>query len=152
MNSEPDPKLVAQIDAALKNLPTAQAPPSLIRHVLATIEARQAQPWWRSSWWHWPITAKAAFAILAVALAAVLSGGGFVLSENAVLYSKQWMSNWSVDGFHFASLDSLSNAGYLVWTQAMQPLLHYGLVAAGLLYLVCVGLGTACFRFAVKHA
>jgi hypothetical protein len=151
MNSESDPKLASQIDAALKSMPLSQAPPSLLPAVLARIEARSRQPWWRLSWWNWPMPARAAFAGLAVILAAVLSGGGFALSEKTVTYSKSWTDHLVMADFQPAFVDPLWKAGHLVCTE-MLPLLHYGAIAAGVLYLICLGLGTACFRFAVKHA
>jgi hypothetical protein len=151
MNVEPDPKLAAQVDQALKRLPDLKAPSSLLRHVLSAIEAQSALPWWRRSWWNWPMSAKAAFAVVTTVLAALLSGGGYVLSEGATVYSKQWTDRLPAADLQAPSFDSLWNAVHLL-AQSFQPLFHYAAFAGVLLYLVCIGLGTACFRFAVKHA
>ena len=151
MNFEPDPKLTSQLDAALKKLPDAKAPPSLLRQVLSAIETQNALPWWRRSWWNWPATAKTAFAVITTALAVMLSGGGFVLSEGATTYSKQWTERLAVADVHGTFLDSVLNAVHVLG-HAFQPLVHYAVIAGVILYLACIGLGTACFRFAVKHA
>ena len=152
MNSEPDPKLATQIDAALKGLPDSPAPSSLAHRVLAAIETRRAAPWWRRSWWEWPLAARVAFAVLAAGFAAILSGGGYVLSEGATAYSREWTERLVAADLHPSSFDPLWNAGQLLWAQAIQPLFHYAAVVTVVLYLICIGLGTACFRFAVKPA
>jgi len=152
MNPEPDHQLDAQIDAALKSLPTLKAPPSFIRSVLARLEEQRQVPWWRRSWWEWPVAAKAAFAVLTLVLAAFLSGGGFILTEGAEAYSRQFAGRFTTSAFQTESVASLWNAGQLLWNQALHPLLHQAAIAALVLYLICVGLGTACYRFATKHA
>jgi hypothetical protein len=151
MSFEPDPKLASQIGEALKKLPDLKAPSSLVRQVLSAIDARNALPWWRRSWWNWPTAAKAAFAVITAILAAILSGGGYVLSESATVYSTQWKERLATTDLHVATFDSLWNAGNLL-VQAFLPLFHYAAFAGVILYLLCIGLGTACFRFAVKHA
>lgn len=151
MIPEPDPKLASQLDAALKKLPDAKAPPSLVWQVLLAIEAQDALPWWRRSWWNWPMPAKAAFAVITTVLAAILSGGGYVLSEGATAYSRHWTEKLAMPDLHATFFESVFNAAQVL-SQSFQPLLHYAAFAGVILYLLCIGLGTACFRFAVKHA
>ena len=143
-----DHQLEKLIDDELKKLPAVTAPPGLLRDVLARLEARAAAPWWQRAWWQWPATAQAAFIILALTLVAAVTTGGALLNEQASL----WMQTLSTQASGFTNpwsvLAPLSDAGLLLWETAAQPLLLYGLVAAGVLYLACLGLGTMVFRVA----
>ena len=72
MNS-PDPKQQrweASLDAALKNLPPRRAPVSLENRGLAAIAVREARPWWRKSYSHWPLAMRLVFLVATAALAA----------------------------------------------------------------------------------
>jgi len=65
-------KLEQLIHQTLRALPDRKAPRSLESRVLAGIAARQALPWWRQSFVHWPLPVRAAFFVLAGGLAAGL--------------------------------------------------------------------------------
>ena len=65
-------KLEHLIHQTLRALPDRKAPRSLESRVLAGIAARQALPWWRQSFVHWPLPVRAAFFVLAGGLAAGL--------------------------------------------------------------------------------
>ena len=72
MNPPDEQKLEQLIHHTLRALPDRKAPRSLESRVLAGIAARQALPWWRQSFAHWPLAVRAAFLVLAGGLAAGL--------------------------------------------------------------------------------
>jgi hypothetical protein len=60
------------IHQTLRALPERRAPRSLEARVFAAIAARQALPWWRQSFTHWPLAARGAFLVVSAVLAAAL--------------------------------------------------------------------------------
>ena len=95
MKHEFDPKLESLLDAELKNLPLLAAPPSLLANVMSAIAARARLPWWQRAWWDWPLTAKAAFLLLALAIAGAFSGGGIIIDEG-VSHQIKCKAQWRV--------------------------------------------------------
>jgi len=133
------------IHQTLRALPDRRAPHSLEARVLAAIAARQALPWWRQSFAHWPLAARGAFLVLSAVLAAAfvaltlrLSGGvhpdalleqplGFLVQARAVAAG--------IADFGALVLRSIPN----VW--------FYGaLVFVASLYATLFGLGAAAYR------
>lgn len=83
MSSSPDHdrKIERAVHQALRELPARRAPRTLEQRVLAEIERRAALPWWRKSFAHWPVAARAAFLAGCIgAVILVLMGGGWVMS------------------------------------------------------------------------
>jgi len=151
MNSEFDPKLEALMSAELKKLPPVAAPASLLPGVLSAIAARARLPWWQRAWWDWPLTAKAAFLLLALAIVGAFSGGGVMLDEGVSSYSQQVVERFGpVTSLWETVLTILNAVGSLMGTIG-QPLLIYAATLIGLLYLTCLGLGTVCVRYALKR-
>src|SRR5262245_18790950 len=75
-----DQKLEQFIDQALRQQPTLRAPASLQARVLTELARRAALPWWRCSFSHWPMAAKAIFVGACGALIKLaFSGTGWVL-------------------------------------------------------------------------
>ncbi len=151
MDPEFDPKLEALLGAELKKLPPLSAPPSLVPRVMAFLVARQALPWWRRSWWDWPLAAKAAFLLMGIAIAGAFGSGGVLLDQGVVNYSQQVTERLAPAWTLWDSALSLRTAAGLLWDRAAQPLLVTLLIVAGLLYLVCVGVGTAFVRSTLKR-
>ena len=56
------------IHQALRDLPPRRAPHSLEQRVLAELQRRLALPWWRKSFAHWPVLARAGFIMLSAGL------------------------------------------------------------------------------------
>jgi hypothetical protein len=56
------------IDRVCREQPALGAPATLSARVIAEIERRAALPWWRQSFTHWPIPARAAFVAACAAL------------------------------------------------------------------------------------
>jgi hypothetical protein len=75
MNPQDQDRLESSIHRVLRSVPDRRAPAGLQARVLAEIARRQALPWWRKSFAHWPAAIRALFfAGSAVAAAAVASG------------------------------------------------------------------------------
>lgn len=70
MPSKNPQELEQFIDRTLRTLPDRRAPRSLESRVLAAIAAQQHLPWWRQSFVHWPLAARAAFLVFTAVLAA----------------------------------------------------------------------------------
>ena len=151
MPPEIDPHLEALVDEELRQLPPVAAPTTLAPRILAAIQARAAQPWWRRSWWNWPPTAQAAFLLLALAIVSLLAGGSWWLGEDLNAYSQQAAQKLSLLSAFWQSLQALATAVVLLWQKTAQALLVYALVASLVLYLVCLGLGTVFVRFAWRR-
>jgi hypothetical protein len=62
-----DDKLEQLVHQTLCELPLRQAPSTLEARVLAGLQQRTKQ-WWRNSFMHWPLAARAAFVALCVVL------------------------------------------------------------------------------------
>jgi hypothetical protein len=151
MDPDIDSKLESLIDAELKSLPPLTAPASLAPRVMALLAERARLPWWRRAWWEWPLTAKAAFLVIGVVLAGAAGSGGIILDQGLVDYSQDFTSRLPLMTTLRDCVQTLSGALNLIWQKAGQPLLLYALAGVGALYIVCVGLGTACVRYAMKR-
>ena len=151
MEPDIDPKLERLIDAELKKLPFSKAPASLSPRVMAILAARTREPWWQRAWWDWPLAAQFAFLIVALAIAGGFSGGTLVLDHGAATYSQQMTERLAPITGIGETMMTLVNAVGLIWEKAAQPFVLYALVLAGALYLICLGLGTACVRYALKR-
>lgn len=151
MDPEIDPKLETLLGAELKKLPLLSAPTSLVPRVMAILATRQALPWWQRSWWDWPLAAKAAFLLIAVAIAGAFGSGGVLVDQGVVNYSQQMTERLGPASTLWDTAVSLRTAAGHLWAQAAQPLLVTLLIAAGMLYLICVGVGTAFVRSALKR-
>ena len=146
-----DPKLEALLGAELRKLPLLSAPVSLVPRVMAILAARHALPWWQRSWWDWPLAAKAAFLLVAIAIAGLFGGGGVLLDQGVVNYSQQVTERLGPASALWDAAVGLRTAAGLLWSQAAQPLLVTLMIGVGLLYLICVGVGTAFVRSALKR-
>jgi hypothetical protein len=152
MKPEPDPRLEELLGAELKKLPPVAAPASLLPNVMSAIAARARLPWWQRAWWDWPLTAQAAFLLIALAIVGAFSGGGVMLDEGVSNYSQQVVERFGpVTSLWETVLTILNVVGSLV-EKIGQPLFLYGAIFVGLLYLMCLGLGTVCVRYALKRA
>ncbi|MCC6414357.1 MAG: hypothetical protein IT582_00385 [Opitutaceae bacterium] len=141
-NHDPE-KLEKLIHQSLRALPERRAPRSLELRVMAAIEARQALPWWRQSFAHWPQPAKAAFFVLAGALAAVLftlvfrTGAGSASSVTGAL---------DLLAPARRVFNAIADIGAAVF-RGIPPLwLYGGLAFVAAMYAALVGLGATAYR------
>ena len=147
-----DPRLESLIGAELKQLPPIKAPAHFLPGVLSAIAARARLPWWQRAWWDWPLTAKAAFLLLALAIAGAFSGGGVMLDTGFSNYSQQVAERLEPASSLWNTVLTLFNAAGSLVGKIGQPWLLYVAILGGVLYLTCLGLGTVCVRYALKRA
>ena len=146
-----DPDLEAAIHRALCQLPERPAPAQLIPRVLAAMEERTRR-WWRRPWLSWPRPAQAisaSFLFLMISTAGYVShvlSADFEAEPMAGNFLQQFPLLDTLWGFCAALLN-----GLLALLRAEQTWLLYGLVLVLLMYLLCVALGTLCFRMAFNQ-
>jgi hypothetical protein len=119
---------------------------------MSAIAARARLPWWQRAWWDWPLTAQAAFLLIALAIVGAFSGGGVVLDEGVSNYSQQVVERFGPVTSLWETVLTILNVVASLVEKIGQPLLLYGAIFIGLLYLMCLGLGTVCVRYALKRA
>ncbi len=144
---DPDP-LESIIHRTLRALPDRPAPRSLESRVLAEIARRAALPWWRKSFAHWPLGARAVFLVALagvvklVLLGAVWAMAGFDVAQFREAFATQF--TWMEAGLTVvrAIADSCEIIG-----RSIPPLWLYGAVAvvAGT-YAALFGLGAAAYK------
>jgi hypothetical protein len=143
-----DEKLEQLVHRTLRDLPARRAPRSLGQRVLAEIERRAALPWWRKSFAHWPVAARAGFIVLCVGLVMLLLTLGVSLTagfeagqyQQAFAHEFAWME--SGRAIVNALGDFLSIMG-----RNIPPLwLYGGLAFFAAMYAALFGLGAAAYK------
>ena len=153
MSIEPEPNLETSIHRQLRALPEKPAPATLIPRVMAVIEAR-ARQWWRQPWLDWP---RAAQVISSAALLIILGVASWWSYAEGPAMEVEQVPETLLDRFPLVEAiwgfcASLIN-GLLAVVQANQTWVMYGLMIVFLMYLACIGIGTAFFRVAYnKHS
>jgi len=133
------------IHQTLRSLPDRRAPRSLEARVLAAIETRQSLAWWRQSFAHWPLAARAAFLVVTGVLAAALIGlffrSGSTVNPSAVL---------SGPAAFFAHLKSIASGltgfGALLFRSIPVLWIYGGLAFFAAMYAALIGLGATAYR------
>lgn len=148
MNQDFDPKLAAQIDRRLKDLPDLAAPSGLIARTMNTLA--QAEPARQTrAWASWPTAWRAVSLTLALGgLVAVFLGCRSLLPALASV-TLPGLSRWAADAkCLWAALETLGTAVALLAHHFGPWLLPVCLALGVLAYAACVGFGTLLFRFA----
>ena len=145
-NPDPDPNLEAWAWAELKKLPPVPAPATLLPRVLQRLEARARRYWWLRVWWDWPLAAKVASLMLGIALAGSLGGGGLLVDERVAAYAGDITERFTPLAGLWDIATALGRAAVQVWAAVAQPVILTGLALGTVLYLLCLGLGTAVVR------
>lgn len=126
------------LDHALHELPLRQAPPTLESRVLRELARRAALPWWRRSFAHWPLLARAAFLVVCGGLIRVAFLGG--VTAVAGVRSLSWAREIG------AITAAAANLAALLAHTAPPTWVYEGIAACALLYVVLFGLGAAVYR------
>jgi hypothetical protein len=141
-------KLERAIHQTLRALPPRRAPRSLEARVFAELERRAALPWWRQSFAHWPLPARAVFLLVSVALVkltlmtTVWVMGGFDATAFTSAFSTQL--SWAQTGL--SAVRGVTDFAAIIF-RSIPPIWFYGTVAfAAALYAALVGLGAAAYR------
>ncbi len=147
MDRLPPDDLEHRIDRLLRDLPPHHAPASLEDRVLAALAARDARPWWRRSYTHWPAAVQGAF----LAISAVLVALVIVASIAGLRGAGPWVSA-PVDAL-FEQWTQLRSAGAVLaglvgeWLPAVSSFwIYVGLGVGAVSYATLLGLGAAAYR------
>jgi hypothetical protein len=142
----PGERLEQLVDRALHGLPLRRAPATLESRVFAELERRAALPWWRRSFAHWPLPARAGFLVICIALIGLAFVGGAAAMDS--LRSMNDSGALSLAWAREAGV-LMSSAGSLLTSlwRAVPPAWAYaGLAVCAALYAVLFGLGAAVYR------
>jgi hypothetical protein len=126
------------LDRTLHELPLRRAPLTLESRVFGELERRGALPWWRRSFAHWPLLARAVFLVICAALIrlAFLGGATAVAGVRSLSWARE------VGGF------TASAANLAAWlAHTVPPTWAYeGIAVCAVLYAVLFGLAAAVYR------
>ena len=137
----------------LRGLPLVPAPPSLVPRMLAALEAQARLPWWRCPLWTWPLAARVAFFVTALAFVA-----------GVAFFARDLDENWSMETLaqaalaKFGVLDPLWSllaalvSAATTMVDSLGPNARWiggGLALA--MWFACVGIGSLCYRVALSR-
>jgi len=151
MNPEYEKQLETSVRRELDALGELAAPPALANQILRAIEQRAALPWYQRSWVAWPFALRlASLAVLVLAFAG-LCWGGWALTHG--VSAPTGMSNL------FADAAALGRTAVVLGNTVASWFRHLGtgvLVAGAAVmfaaWVMCIGLGTAFVRLAMRPA
>lgn len=150
MTPSPDrhEKLERLIDEAVRGLPPRRAPQSLERRVLAEIERRVALPWWRQSFVHWPIAARAGFLVLCIGIVKLfIMGSVWALAGfDSVQFHEAFATRFAWVETGFAFIGSVFGFFEIVFRNIPPLWLYGGLAFFAALYAALFGLGATAYR------
>ena len=136
------------IHRTLRALPARPAPTSLEHRVLAEIARRVALPWWRKSFAHWPVPARAGFSVLIVGavkfalMAAVWVMAGFDVAQFREAFATQL--TWMESGV--AVVRAIADFFAILGRNVPTLWIYGGLALFATLYAALFGLGAAAYK------
>ena len=140
-----DKNLEQTIHQALSSLPPRRAPRTLETRVLAAIAARQALPWWRQSFVHWPLAARGAFLVFTGVLAAALIGlslrSGATVEAGSILSGP--LALWAQIR---TILGGIGDVGALVLRQIPATWIYGAAAFLVVMYATLIGVGATAYR------
>lgn len=153
MTPSPDPhhreeQLERLIHRTLRELPPRRAPGALEQRVLAEIERRAALPWWRKSFAHWPLGARAVFLLLCIGVVKLaLMGSVWVMAgfdgaqfREAFAQPVAWMEG------ALAIVHAITGFSEIVMRNIPTLWLYGGLAFFATMYAALFGLGAAAYK------
>jgi hypothetical protein len=144
-----DPEALEQlIGEVLSQQPTRRAPRTLQARVLQELERREALPWWRHSFLHWPLPVRALF-ILALLGVVKLVLSGFVglsseVRSSPVVETIAKPFSWAEASA--AWLSKMVNYASLIFDAIPSHWLYAGIALAAVLYVALLLLGATAYR------
>ena len=114
--------------------------------MLGALERRTELSWWRRSFAHWPLVARAAFLVICVALMKLAFLGG--ATAVAGVHSLHESGALSVSWAHQAAvlMASAWNIAALLMRAAPPAWLYMCIAVCAVLYAILFGLGAAVYR------
>jgi hypothetical protein len=139
MTTNESPEALERLfDRTLNELPLRRAPPTLESRVIRELDRRAALPWWRRSFVHWPLLARAAFLVICGALIRLAFVGG--ATAVAGVRSLSWARE--IGGLAASAVNLVA-----LLARIQPPAWFYeGAAVCALLYAVLFGLGAAVYR------
>jgi hypothetical protein len=150
MNPNHEPELETLVDRELKSLPPLPAPPSLAPRILAVIAACAEAPWYRRPWPTWPLALQGSSLAILLALFGTLCLGGVKLFQTEAVTETSAKVGGVLSVFELAwrTLGLLRDAGLQVIQHVGSGYVIGFAVVVLMAYALCLGLGSACVRFA----
>jgi hypothetical protein len=145
-HQESEDKLERLLNDALRELPLRRAPDAFQSRVLSELTRREALPWWRRSFAHWPAGGRAVFVAVCMALiGSTLMGGFFALvGERSLNQLGALLLSWVQPALAVTS--SAAGLAALLVRVIPPPWLYGGLAVGAMLYVILFGLGAAAYR------
>jgi hypothetical protein len=140
--------LEQSLRTAVRGLPLRRAPESLEQRVLAEIARRVALPWWRKSFVHWPVAARAGFILLcagvvkSVLMGAVWLMAGFDTAQFKAAFAQEY--SWFEKGvtvFH-----AMTGFIEILLRNIPSGWLYAGLLVFAAMYATLFGIGAAAYK------
>ena len=132
------------VDRALRALPPARAPRTLLPRVMAAVDAAR-RPWYSRAWMTWPAAWQA---VSVVALMAAVAGGAMLLpSVQQAVAALTFVADVKGDVAERArDVEVATTAVRVLWNALLAPVVPY---AFGLVLLMCAA--CAVFGTALNH-
>jgi hypothetical protein len=126
------------LDRALRDLPLRRAPSTLESRVFVELQRRAALPWWRRSFGHWPLLARAVFLVICGTLIRLA-----FLGDTTAVAGVRSLS-WARDVG--AIMASAANVAELLAHTVPPTWAYVGIAVCAVLYAVLFGLGAVVYR------
>jgi hypothetical protein len=151
VNNDYQNQLECEIDRELKGLPNLSAPAGFSQRVMRALQA--PAPWYSESWLRWPIGLRAASLVLLLAIFGGLCVGASYLGHwnLASAASHQFQSSFAWASPIWNTAAALSSAVVLVVKKLGTGFWAGCIVAVGLSYALCMGVGTVYFRLGLSR-
>jgi hypothetical protein len=137
------------VDGKLKELPTPQAPRSLLPRVLASVQAWTLRPWYTRAWLAWPlgwqVVSIAALALLLVASAIVMPSAQAAAGGVGSALASGPIGEMTAIA---RRADLAINAVRVLWHALVEPLVAYAFALVVVMCLACAAFVTALNRVA----
>ncbi|HEY3853263.1 MAG TPA: hypothetical protein VGO67_02595 [Verrucomicrobiae bacterium] len=147
-----DPQLESEIDRQLKDLPELIAPRSLVPRTMQLI-AQLAAVWQSRSWSTWPMSIRAAFIVVSVALLAATVPGLRAFEQNLLVPMFAKLNHWGASSeWIWNAATALASAGTAIVNHASKGIIFSCVLAIVLAYAACIGFGTVFVKLALSDA
>lgn len=151
MNPQYEQQLEASVRRELNVLGELPAPPALANRILRVIEQRAAAPWYRQSWAAWPLSLRlVSLTVMLLAFGAVC-WGAWALTPTAG--ASGTLESWLADaGAIWRTLGVLGNTAATLLSRLGTGVIIAGAAVVFAAWVMCIGLGTAYVRLAMRPA
>jgi len=151
MNPDYEKQLEARVREELDTLGDLTAPPALSQRIMERLTTQPAAPWYRRAWPTWPVGWQMASLLVLIAACGGLSLGGWELLRviNAQEATRTGLAEaqalWRTAGV-------LLNIGGTFLNRLSPTVLITGFALFFTASALCLGLGSACVRLALRPA